>query len=425
VPELMAGNRVFLDSAGVTWEELASRAMERGLGGGSASRIPRVAIIARDNAAAFEAVAVMARDRLDAVLLGYDRFSEGIRTLLVGSGYEVIEYPGSSTIAASGERVSNTMGRVGLLTSGTTGNPKLIRHTWETLFTVERATSHERRCWLIPYQVGTYAWFQLVTMGLFVAGQDLVPLKSEVSGAAFVETVFEYGVDCVSSTPTLWRLAFLEVPIQRLEEMQLRQITLGGEIIDQALLDRLRNLFPKTRISQVYASSEAGACIVVQDGKAGFPARMLDATSANAVQLKIQDGRLWVRSRKSMAAALGNNLQWIDTGDRVEQIGDRVFFLGRVEEGVINVGGTKLRAREIEEVILQHPSVLWCRVHPLRAPLVGNLPEADFVVTPKCLPPSDTELMAHCRGRLPEEGIPRFWNRLDSIPIQPSLKAKL
>jgi acyl-CoA synthetase (AMP-forming)/AMP-acid ligase II len=126
-----------------------------------------------------------------------------------------------------------------------------------------------------------------------------------------------------------------------------------------------------------------------------------------------------------VSAAIGRPAEWLDTGDRVELRGRRVAFLGRTESRVVSIGGAKLFAGDIEAVVLQHPAVSWCRVRGVRAPLVGNLPEVDFVVNPGYPSPTDAELMAHCRAGLPEPGIPRFWNRLKSIPIQASLKSEL
>lgn len=421
--DLKAGNRVFIDGICTTWAELATGAERRGLLAGAFSPEYPVAVIVGETAAAFEVVALMAKHNLDGLLLGGERFSESVRASLVNAGYRVLEYPPVKATAAAGPARPGT-GRVGLLTSGTTGDPKLIHHTWETLFSTGRSPSARNRRWLVPYQVGTYAWYQLITMGLFQPGQELVSL-ADPSGASFIQTALDQGVDSVSCTPTLWRLALLEVPPSHLRGLKLNQITLGGEIIDQALLDRLQRLYPEAQVTQIYASSEVGACIVVQDGRAGFPSEMLISTESAATALRVQDGRLWVRSTHSASAAMGRDGEWVDTGDRVEERRGRVVFLGRADSGCLNVGGAKLFAGAIEAVILQHPSVSWCRVRGVRAPLVGSLPEADVVVDPRQPSLTDAELVAHCRGRLPEPGIPRFWNRLDSIPIQASLKSEL
>ena len=54
-------------------------------------------------------------------------------------------------------------GRLWLLTSGSTGRPKRIGHTLQSLTTVSAKLPPRR--WLCPYSPGTYAWWQVVTLG--------------------------------------------------------------------------------------------------------------------------------------------------------------------------------------------------------------------------------------------------------------------
>jgi len=423
VPELAVDNQVVFPESVTSWAQLVSRAVKKSQLVNITPQSGPIALVVDDVEAAFEAVALMVSFDLDAIVLSHDQLGNYTSNLLVTSGYTVVEYP-SGKRGPGSELPRPACARVGLLTSGSTGKPKLIHHTWTTLFSGERCQATRRRRWLVPYQVGTYAWYQMVTMGLFQPGQDLVPLATP-SGADFVQTALEKGVDSVSSTPTLWRLVLLGAKEEDIRALSLKQITLGGEIVDQPLLNRLRALFPDANVTQVYASSEAGVAVVVQDGQAGFPADLLRRDNPRGPTLRIQDGRLWVRSPYSACSANGKPAEWVDTGDCVELRDDRVYFLGRRDSGVINVGGAKLLVSDIEAVVLEHPAVAWCRVRGVRAPLVGNLPKADFVVKPGYPIPTDAELVFHCRAKLPRQAIPRFWSRLESIPIEASLKAAL
>lgn len=144
--------------------------------------------------------------------------------------------------------------------------------------------------------------------------------------------------------------------------------------------------------------------------------------------VRINDGVLQVRSPfagVSSNALGGSDLSWINTGDLVELRGDRVYFCGRSDRAIINVGGSKAFPADIESVLHAHPSVLWCRVRAVRAPLVGYLPEADVVLKPTADLPSELELTKFCATRLPEFAIPRFWNFLPAIPVEDSLKSRI
>lgn len=92
---------------------------------------------------------------------------------------------------------------------------------------------------------------------------------------------------------------------------------------------------------------------------------------------------------------------------------------------MINVGGSKAFAGDIERVLLEHPSVAWCRVRAVKAAFVGELPEADIVLNPREMVPSERDLADFCTSRLPEYAVPRLWNFLEKIPVESSLKAKL
>ena len=85
-----------------------------------------------------------------------------------------------------------------------------------------------------------------------------------------------------------------------LAQLPIVQITLGGEVVDQAVLDRLKNAFPKSRLVHIYATTEMGRCFSVNDGLAGFPASYLKAPLPDGVELKIEDGQLMIRSANSM-----------------------------------------------------------------------------------------------------------------------------
>jgi acyl-CoA synthetase (AMP-forming)/AMP-acid ligase II len=70
---------------------------------------------------------------------------------------------------------------------------------------------------------------------------------------------------------------------------------------------------------------------------------------------------------------------FVDTGDMVEQRGDRYFFLGR-RSGVINVGGMKVYPEEVEALINRHSAVQMSCVRSRRNPITGALVVADVVL---------------------------------------------
>lgn len=223
-----------------------------------------------------------------------------------------------------------------------------------------------------------------------------------------------HGVTAVSATPTFWRQSLFR-HAETLRRLRLSQVTLGGEPVDQAVLDRLRATFPRARVSWIYASSEVGAAVTVHDGRAGFPVAWLDRPRDGRPTLSIEDGELVVSSdRRGEGIAARSR-----TGDRVELVQDRVVIVGRRDTDEINVGGVKVSAAMVRDVLQSHPGVHWARVSGRRAPIVGQVVAAE-VVTDGTV--DEQQLRIWTATRLADSAVPRHVRLLDEIPIKETLK---
>ena len=104
------------------------------------------------------------------------------------------------------------------------------------------AASSSRAPGCVPYSPGTYAWWQVVTISLTQADQGLVVIEpSELETWPLIAA--EHGVTAASGTPTFWRQTIYR-DTEALAKVPLEQITLGGEPVDQAILDRLQRDLP-------------------------------------------------------------------------------------------------------------------------------------------------------------------------------------
>lgn len=259
-----------------------------------------------------------------------------------------------------------------LPTSGTTGTPKLIAHSAKTLTRSikNKQVSTEFR-WGGLYSYRRFAGIQ-VFLQCLGNGAPLIVTEDTSDLNSRLETLIQNGCNCLSATPSMWRKLAMSPLLDRLN---LKQITLGGEIVDQAILDMLAKTFPAARITHIYASTEAGVGFAVSDGKAGFPASYLE-TNPFGVQLKIEsDGCLYLKDSTEQSV----QSDWLNSGDLVKHDDSRVYFLGRAN-GSINVGGNKVMPEEVEAVISQVPGVGFVFVRGRKNPILGQLVEA--VVTP-------------------------------------------
>lgn len=341
------------------------------------------------------------------------RMEDDLRAELLDAGFNLtgaVDEQTDSTRAAEPDRLW-------LLTSGSTGRPKRVGHTLETLTTV--AGGQEQRRWLNPYVPGSYAWWQLITLGLSTPGQDIVLIDRDGLDR-WAEAAAEHSVTAASGTPTFWRQALM-TQREALARVPLRQLTLGGEPVDQAVIDQLRELFPGARISWIYASSEVGASIVVHDGRAGFPQEWLGRSVPGRPVIDVVDDELVITSPHHGAGLAGP----VHTGDRVETVDGRVLITGRLDADEINVGGSKVSAGVVRNALLAHPEVAWAHVKGRRSPIVGSLVQATIVPVDGAASTEalERELSSWCRERLPEYGVPRRFLFRETIPVKESLKS--
>lgn len=397
-----AANRVVVDGRPpTTWAELIDRA--RGDAGTG-----RLAVLADGQAAAFAAVARHVATGVETLIAAAARVDDRLRAELHAEGFTIVR-DGAAPADPDGGGVP---GRLWILTSGSTGRAKRVPHTLDSLATV--GGEQPERIWLCPYSPGTYAWWQVVTLSLGVPAQHVVTATPHDLDA-WPELAARHGVTAVSGTPTFWRQSLWRGG-DRLTALPLRQITLGGEPVDQPVLDRLRQAFPQARISWIYASSEVGAAIAVHDGRAGFPVAWLDRAEPGRPRLAVDDGELLVTSAHAAAGYRGP----VRTGDRVEIVDGRVLITGRRDLDEINVGGTKVSAGLVRSVLLGHDKVRWVRVTGARGPLVGQVVSAEVVADAGL---TVADLRTWAAGRLADAAVPRRIRLLDAIPMKETLKS--
>ncbi|MGH6878103.1 MAG: AMP-binding protein [Rhizomicrobium sp.] len=293
-----------------------------------------------------------------------------------------------------------------LLTSGTTGAPKLVVHDLSTLTGAigGHKVSAPPMVWGTFYDIRRYGGLQVFLRALAQGGSLVLPDADETMDD-FICSVAAQGINFLSGTPSHWRRALMSPAARRLEP---RHVRLSGEIVDQAILDRLRASYPGANVVHAFASTEAGVAFEVADAREGFRAIFLDRPDG-AVELKLVDGTLRVRSPRVARRILGCDEPVVDldgfvnTRDTIERRGERYYFGGR-NDGTINIGGNKVHPEEIEAALNRHPQVAASRAKARRNPVMGALIEADVVLRDGIEPEAEklgNEILAFCARVLP------------------------
>jgi acyl-coenzyme A synthetase/AMP-(fatty) acid ligase len=311
-----------------------------------------------------------------------------------------------------------------MLTSGTSGAPKIVSHTLEGLsgaIVADGPARGDRPAWATFYDIRRYGGLQIFLRAV-IGGGSMVLSQPGESIADHVARLTSRGVTHISGTPSHWRKLLMSGAASGFAP---RYVRLSGEIADQAVLDGLSRAFPAASIGHAYASTEAGVGFAVNDGLEGFPASLLGA-NRDGVEMKVEDGSLRIRSRRTAHAYVGRHPAqltdqdgFVDTGDMVELRGERYHFVGR-RGGIINIGGLKVHPEEIEAVINRDAEVRMSRARSRRSPITGGIVVADVILADGDAASRSDEIrdriLADCRAHLAPHKVPamiRFVTSLD------------
>jgi len=330
--------------------------------------------------------------------------------------------PKAATAPRSTERDTEWV----LLTSGTTGLPKLVSHSFETLAGAlpRQPTSPRPVVWSTFYDIRRYGGLQMYLRAV-VSGAPLVLSSAGESTHDFLTRGATAGVTHISGTPSHWRKALMSGEARIIAPEYVR---LSGEVADQTVLDNLQATYPNARVAHAFASTEAGVGFEVNDGLAGFPADYID-NKQSTIEMKVQDGTLWIRSGRTAArylgdaaAALAHADGFVDTGDMVELSGGRYFFRGR-KGGIINVGGLKVYPEEVEAVLNADARVRMSLVKARRNPITGAVVAAEVVLTADQNPDAaaaeslKNELLDACRRKLAAHKVPAILRFVPTLEL--------
>lgn len=298
-----------------------------------------------------------------------------------------------------------------LMTSGTTGVPKLVVHTLDTLTAAIPLQPQPDVVWATFYDMRRYGGLQIFLRAVCGGGSFVMSDEDEVP-ADYLHRLAACGATHVTGTPSHWRRALMSPAAGAIAP---RYVRMSGEIADQTIINSLRARYPEAGVSHAFATTEAGVGFPVDDGLAGFPASYVGRVGA--VDVQVADGSLRLRSAGTALRYLGSSDGsfrdadgFVDTGDAVELRGDRYHFLGR-RSGMINIGGLKVYPEEIESVINRHPAVRMSLARAKRNSIMGSLVAADIVLKPAeeisgALPEIKNEILALCRETLPAHKVP-------------------
>jgi acyl-CoA synthetase len=294
--------------------------------------------------------------------------------------YEMLMANASTENAAVAEVDPNDT-KVVLYTSGTTGNPKAVRHSHNTL---AKALDNGVDAWelgkndmmLMPSPVThVTGYVNGIELPFFTECKVLL-MESWIVDKA-VSLIENYGAtSCVSATPFLRELVDTCKSLGKTLP-GFRLFACGGAAVPSALIYEAHEVLADCRAVRVYGSTEVPLVTV---GFTGEGETQLAAETDGKVrnyEVRICDddgtdlglnaeGEIWVRGPAMMQGyreqaqneAAFSSDGFFKTGDIGQLLDTQAIVITDRKKDIIIRGGENLSAREIEEAIMRHPDVM-------------------------------------------------------------------
>jgi acyl-CoA synthetase (AMP-forming)/AMP-acid ligase II len=297
------------------------------------------------------------------------------------------------------------LGHAGLVlfSTGTTGRPKAILHDLTLFlkrFETPRPTLRTINFLLFDHIGG----INTLLHTLFNKGVVVAPESRTVD--SILETCEKFYVEVLPTTPTFLRMMLMSGAVPSRVPDCLKVITYGTERMDQPTLDDLCRLLPSVDFRQTFGMSELGIVRVKSEARNSLYMKV----GGEGVETKVVNGVIQIRSSSRMLGYLNapspfDSDGWYDTKDVVEVKDGYYKITGRISD-VINVGGLKFMASEVERVALEFPNVSLVKATPKPNPITGQHVELFVQPTQENLV-NKTLLMEFLRGRLQPHMLPK------------------
>ncbi len=301
--------------------------------------------------------------------------------------------------------------KITLFTSGTTGLPKKVTHNFTSIARFVKYADHNiQKKWGFAYNPTHMAGIQVFLQAL-LNGNTIVRLFG-LPNEAIQEEIKNNALTHISATPTFYRLL---LPCKE-TFLSIERITSGGEKFSEKTIKNLSEVFPNAKITNVYASTEAGTLFASEND-------IFTLQSAFKQFIKVEENELLIH--KSILGNSELNIdEWYNTGDLIEIISSdplKFRFLSRKND-MINVGGYKVNSIEVEECLLKVPGVREARVFSKSNSVLGNIICCE-IVGDKDLP-EESMIREYLRGQMQDFKIPRIIHFVKEITTTRTGKIK-
>lgn len=301
--------------------------------------------------------------------------------------------------------------KITMFTSGTTGIPKKVSHDFKSITRfVKVSERNEKSIWGFAYNPTHMAGIQVFFQAL-LNGNSIIRLFGLDTKDIYTE-IKNNGITHISATPTFYRLL---LPCTETFP-SVERITSGGEKFNEKTFNQLNQVFPNAKITNVYASTEAGTLFASQND-------IFSVRPEYEHLIHIENNELLIHS-SLMGRTETNINEWYNTGDIIEIVSKNPLkfrFVNRKSE-MINVGGYKVNPLEVEEAILTLSGITNVRVFPKQNSVLGNIICCEVVVNSSQI--TESTIRTFLQSKIQEFKIPRIVRFVEELSTTRTGKLK-
>ena len=323
-----------------------------------------------------------------------------------------------------------------LFTSGTTGDPKGVVHTYGSLAArialnhahISRQTLARTLC-VLPTHFGHGLIGNCLTP--LLAGGHVFLSAGGLAGAAKLgRHLAEHGITFLSSVPAFWKVALKASPPPA--EVTLRQVSIGsapvaadlvGAVAQWAGTQDVRNMYGITETANWIAGGslkdrrpEDGLIGPMWGGSAGVagPGGSIAEEGEGEIVVRTPSLMSGYFKRPDLTDAVLRD-GWYHTGDTGSVGPDGWLRLAGRLKTEINRGGLKVAPEEVDLLLERHPAVAEACAFGLADAVAGETVAAAVRLVPGQTPGAEA-LRAWCLARIRRECVPERWFFVGEIP---------
>jgi acyl-CoA synthetase (AMP-forming)/AMP-acid ligase II len=335
---------------------------------------------------------------------------------------------------ARGSTASNEGDALVLLTSGTTGRPKGVVHSRDSVNSrIEanlQAIGHDdfaNTLLVLPIHFGHGLIGNTLTALAAGGTVHLWPGPSVAEMKEFPALLDNAQMSFMSSVPAFWRIA---LRVAQRPARSFARVHVGSAPLSAVLWEQIADWCGTRRVFNMYGMSEAANWIagasIEDNGGDGFVGRpwggafaVLDGSGAIRPS---GSGEVLVRSPSMMSRYFGLPAEtaatfvegWLKTGDIGELAADGNLTLVGRSKSEINRAGAKILAEEIDMLLEHHPMVVEACAFGMPDAVAGEVVAAAVVAREPGL--TEDDLRAWCRERCRRDAVPARLFFFDSLP---------